>query len=759
MSNWAKVILILCFEITSVFGLNQFAAAMEKERNMRAEDLPAGTGGAPLAYPHFPTRWQAVVWRNWELVSPARLAAVLGCSEAEIVQAASEMGLTVEPKVNPKWITHGYLTLIRNNWQLLPYSQMLELLGWTPEKMAFTLKEEDFFWVKVGKVKPDCPPVKYQALDPVQRQATEQLRITLHRYFPPERQGYQEAPFAFADKFAPQRPTGGADRFDFNYIHSYAASCGDVQGNADQLDPVPENLLAQYASMGIRGVWMHALLYLLTPIPGAEEFSVGAEKRVENLKKIVERCAKHGIKVYLYLNEPRCMPLGFYKKKPHWGGLDVPNHQTKTICTTGSKEPLEWLENSLKELFSRVPGLGGAFCITMSENPTNCHYRFKHKDCPSCRKVLPEKIVADIVAAMERGMHAADPQAKMIVFDWAWKRFPGSRDNAAFKHAVIDLLPQNVYICSVSEWGMITRLGGVEQYLTDYSISQVGPSLESLDTWQYARKKGIKVTAKVQINNSWELSAVPYVPVPYLINEHLTRLKKAGVSGLMLSWTLGGFPGGNLDLLTASPEEIAASKFHPELAGKVCRIWKQFSESYRQFPFNVQVLYNAPMNYGPMNLLHLKPSGRSATMIGFPYDDLRVWRGPYPEEIFEHQFRLVAEGWKKGLDLLAEAESEVREQERADFRELKTIAEAAYCHLRSTWLQIRFIMARDRSEGPDLDVMRACAREEIEMAVKLHEIVRRDSRIGFEASNHYYYSLNDLREKVVSCDAILKELK
>ena len=154
MSNWAKVILILCFEITSVFGLNQFAAAMEKERNMRAEDLPAGTGGAPLAYPHFPTRWQAVVWRNWELVSPARLAAVLGCSEAEIVQAASEMGLTVEPKVNPKWITHGYLTLIRNNWQLLPYSQMLELLGWTPGKMAFTLKEEDFFWVKVGKVRP-----------------------------------------------------------------------------------------------------------------------------------------------------------------------------------------------------------------------------------------------------------------------------------------------------------------------------------------------------------------------------------------------------------------------------------------------------------------------------------------------------------------------------------------------------------------------------------------------------------------------------
>ena len=38
------------------------------------------------------------------------------------------MGLIPDPKVNPQWLTHGYQTLIRNNWQLLPYSQILELL-------------------------------------------------------------------------------------------------------------------------------------------------------------------------------------------------------------------------------------------------------------------------------------------------------------------------------------------------------------------------------------------------------------------------------------------------------------------------------------------------------------------------------------------------------------------------------------------------------------------------------------------------------
>ena len=117
---------------------------------MKAEDLPSGNPKPPVEYPHFPTRWQAFVWRNWELVPPARIAAVLRCSENDVLDAAAGMGLIPNPQVNPKWISHGYLTLIRNNWQLLPYAQLLELLDWTPEKMAYTLKEEDFFciWVE-----------------------------------------------------------------------------------------------------------------------------------------------------------------------------------------------------------------------------------------------------------------------------------------------------------------------------------------------------------------------------------------------------------------------------------------------------------------------------------------------------------------------------------------------------------------------------------------------------------------------------------
>jgi len=42
--------------------------------------------------------------------------------------------------------------------------------------------------------------------------------------------------------------------------------------------------------------------------------------------------------------------------------------------------------------------------------------------------------------------------------------------------------------------------------------------------------------------------------------------------------------------------------------------------------------------------------------------------------------------------------------------------------------------------------------EEIQLARELHDIMQMDSRIGFEASNHYYYTMGDLREKALNCE-------
>jgi hypothetical protein len=341
----------------------------------------------------------------------------------------------------------------------------------------------------------------------------------------------------------------------------------------------------------------------------------------------------------------------------------------------------------------------------------------------------------------------------MLCFDWAWRRSENDSEVLDFKKKVIDLLPKhkNVYITSVSEWGLITRVGGVEQYLVDYSISQPGPAPEAQAVWKYAKSAGLGVAAKIQVNNSWELSAIPSIPVPYLIKEHLDNLRACGVDGVMLSWTLGGFPGGNLELLNAAPEEIAAARFAPETAEKVVQAWKIFSDAFREFPFNVNVIYTAPVNYGPMNLLHLHPTGYQATMVGFPYDDLESWRAVYPEDVFIRQFQLLTDQWRQGLEILAKVT-----EKNAVFTDMQRIAAAAYCHWRSTLKQAEFVRARNNQ---DREKMCQCVREERDLALQLHAIAKMDSRIGFEASNHYYYSLNDLCEKVINCEYILTQLE
>jgi hypothetical protein len=172
------------------------------------------------------------------------------------------------------------------------------------------------------------------------------------------------------------------------------------------------------------------------------------------------------------------------------------------------------------------------------------------------------------------------------------------------------------------------------------------------------------------------------------------------------------------------------------------------------------------MQYGPSNLLYASPTGYASTMIGFPYDDVDGWRGPYPAPVFAEQFTKVATGWKGGLAHMRQAVEKAPPDRAAEARAELRFAEAAQLHFQSVANQTRFNIARnavladDGPIGPDrrkalIQEMRQIARDEIAVARRLFTLARQDSRIGFEASNHYYYLPIDLVEKVVNCRYIL----
>ena len=102
-----------------------------------------------LELEHFPSRFHAAVFRLWETVSCQKLAEALGTTADVIKNTAEEMGLP-EQKYIDKWEKRGYITTIKNAWHILPYEQLLTLLGWNEEQLATVLKEDDFLYIKLG---------------------------------------------------------------------------------------------------------------------------------------------------------------------------------------------------------------------------------------------------------------------------------------------------------------------------------------------------------------------------------------------------------------------------------------------------------------------------------------------------------------------------------------------------------------------------------------------------------------------------------
>lgn len=725
--------------------------------------LPIGQPRKPVAIPHFPDRMHAFIWRNWTVVDIDRLADVLGTTVGNVAAVAESMGLPPPRAIPPEFKTRGYITILKRNWHLLPYEQILPLLGMSADQLALALREDDFLFHKLGAAKPQCEPLRYAPPDEKAKNRAAEIRQIVRDAFGDEIRD-EEPRFQFVSRLAAMSPAWPLRQPEdgLRYIYSYFAMYGDPL-MTPELDPFPDGLLQRLAGLGINGVWIHTVLRQLAPSTTFPEFGEGHETRLANLRKLVRRAQRFGIRVYLYMNEPRAMTAAFFAERPQMKGVQEGDYFA--MCTS-APEVRQWLVDSLAHVFQNVPDLGGVFTITASENLTNCASHHQEAQCPRCKAKTGAAIIADVNAAIEAGVHRGSPDAKVIVWDWGWK------DDAA--PAILAALPKSCWFMSVSEWSIPIERGGIRTETGEYSLSVVGPGPRATRHWKLARDAGLKTVAKIQANNTWELSAVPYLPALDLVAEHCGKLAAIGIDGMMLSWTLGGYPSPNLAVaqrLSRKPtpdpktalDELARERFGLEGAACARRAWTAFSDALREYPYHQGVIYACPVQVGPANLLYPEPTGYGATMVGFPYDDVTSWRGPYPADVFASQFEKVADGWSAGLPELRDA---VRKAPSGSDQEELPFAEAAFLHFRSVANQVRFTLARDVLLAKDkppapadreryVRQVRRIVYDEIEAARRLFALARLDSRIGYEASNHYYYVPIDLVEKVINCRYVL----
>jgi hypothetical protein len=740
--------------------------------------LPVGAASPALPLPHYPSRVHAFVWRNWPLVPVGVMADVLGTSARNVRQLGRSMGLGRPPRIREDQRRRSYISVIKRNWHLLPYDQLLALLGWSAAELAHTLREDDFLWVKLGSLKPGCEPLRWPEMS--SRVAIEGgneiariIRAELNHGF----HGRWDAMFSFVGELSrpPEGPTAGPgrDRGDLKesevrqgpgdpslrFCYSYFALYGDPLLDAD-MDPYPDGYLARLAERGVTGVWLQGILYQLAPFPWQSALSRDHRARLENLRHLVARARRHGIRVFLYLNEPRAMPAAFFVTRSQLKGVTEGEHAT--LCT--SHPPVrDYLADAVASLCEAVPDLGGFFTITASENLTHCWSHGQGGACSRCAARGPAVVIAEVNATFQRGIERAGNGQVLIAWDWGWAD--------AWAPDAITRLPAQVSLMSVSEWSLPLHRGGVDSVVGEYSLSAIGPGPRAIRHWDIARRRGLKVFAKIQANNTWELSALPYLPVARNVAEHASNLRRHGLDGIMLGWTLGGYPSPNLETVAAvmagrDLRDLAERWFGRHLAPAVLEAWNGCSEAFREFPYHIGVVYTAPLQSGPSNLLWAEPTRYSASMVGFAYDHLDAWRGPYPPEVFAAQLTKVAAGFRRAADqLLTEIDSPTRatKAQRTAARAEAMLARAAAIHFQSVAHQARFITLRgrlhDSSGDPERrevsEQLRSILQDELRLARELFDLQTRDSRIGFEATNHYFYVPVDLAEKVLNCRYLL----
>lgn len=753
-------------------------AAKSAAPAMSVADLPKGNAPAPLALPHFPDRLHAFLWRNWTLVPLERLATVVGASQADLLKLGQAMGLPKPPRISKEQQRRSYLTVIKRNWHLLPYDQLLTLLDWAPEQMAFTLREDDFFYIKLGSHKPACEPLRYVApTAAAQRRAAEIAEIIKRELTTGAfAQGSKEPLFAFVGKLSgglppranlPGRPPVFAPRFCYSYFALYGDPLLEPEA-----DPYPDAYLARLAASGVDGVWLQAVLYKLAPFPWQTELSARYEERLRSLRRLVARARNHGIGLWLYLNEPRAMPLKFFAAHPELKGVTEGDHAT--LCTSHA-EVQRYLSSAVASICRAVPDLAGFFTITASENLTNCWSHHQGKQCARCGQRPPGEVIAEVNRLIVEGIqtaransHRADTRSpRLIAWDWGW--------DDAWALDAIARLPQEAALMSVSEWSLPIERGGVKSAVGEYSISAVGPGPRALRHWKLARQRGLKTIAKIQAGCTWELSAVPYIPAVANVARHAANLRDAKVDGLMLGWTLGGCPSPNLEVIAEiarSPEippdealrRVAERRFAPpSLIPRVVEVWKELSAAFCEFPYAIGTVYSAPLQLGPANLLWAAPTGYRASMVGFPYDDLNSWRSIYPPGIFIAQLEKVAIGFEAGARKLLDAASLRSPRDTANWKAEVGVIQAAAIHFQSVANQARFVVARQNlatakdaaAAGAELAALERILRHELDLARRLWQLQQADSRLGFEASNQYFYVPQDLAEKVLNCRDLL----
>lgn len=541
----------------------------------------------------------------------------------------------------------------------------------------------------------------------------------------------------------------------------------------DDVNYYPDEYLNRLAHQGVNGLWLSIKLRDTVPSRLIPEFGNGSPRRLAKLRDTVRRCARYGIRIFVFCIDPAALPLDSpaIAAHPEIKGRVAGNQAA--FCTSSALGQA-YLEEATRELFSAVPGLGGMIVIPVGERFTNCYsLSADTQNCPRCRERAPEAVLADTLAAMARGVHAVAPEALVIAWPYgqiiAWGRERGI--------AAGSQLPPGVVLMHNFETDSTKVQLGKSRPCWDYWLSHVGPGKLCEDASRAAVARGNRAFAKLQVSCSHEIATVPCIPVPGLLYQKYRAMRKLGFSGAMYCWFMGSYPGlmsHAAGLLANEPFPASETDFLQQLAAitwprhprQLVKAWQFFQKGFECFPATHIFQYYGPVNDGPAWPLFLIP--RELPLA--PSWQLRYLpSGDHINECLASNFSLaevtslcdgMARNWRKGCRILAQ----LRDDYQNDPEHLREInlAEAIGIQLDCAANILRFYQLRQSLRSgaagkKTLQAMRDIVLREISHSERLCLLAEQDSRLGFHAeAEGYTYFPAKLRWRIKQLEQLLE---
>jgi len=562
----------------------------------------------------------------------------------------------------------------------------------------------------------------------------------------------------------------------------------------DDVDYYPDEYLNRLAHEGVNALWLSVSFKDLCRSELFPESGMDCEQRFEKLRKTVRKCARYGIKIYVFIIEPWGFgdnpeyqaPLSVLERYPELRG----NQRTPGMINFCVSSPLgrQYVEDCTFQIFSNVPGLGGLIDINMGERPTHCYSwvtDFPANTCPRCSKRKPWEVVNETVSALLRGMRKAKSDAELI----SWMYVPQfddangvSLENTMheLKEIAAHFPSEATFQYNFESMGQVEQLGKTRMAL-DYFLSWPGPSEIFSDCATRAMEQDARVSAKIQVGCSHELATVPFVPVPGILYKKYKAMHALGVSSVMQCWYFGNYPG----LMNKAAGELSFAPF-PESeeafleklartdwgvdAREVMAAWRYFQDSYSNFPVNLGFTHYGPLHHSIVWPLHVFPVDQPISPS---------WKFTFPLEsgdrigecmCYDHTLPEIlmlldnmVEGWAKGGAILEGLKKKYMHQQ-ARLLDI-ALAEAIHLQIASARNVFHFYALREAlpfdkmtQRKQSLAEMTRIMQEEISHSKQMIELCQLDSRLGFHSeAEGYKYDPDQLTTRIQQLERALAE--